>query len=109
MRVSEFPGISELHDLIPAVRNHQERWDGNGYPDHLVHEGIPVAARIIAIAEAYDAMIREHPYQTIRTPEEALKELWRCTGTQFDPEMVRIFATMLAKQPDRYRVLQAVG
>lgn len=87
-----------LYDLIPAVRHHHEFWDGNGYPDQLVGEDIPLAARIIAVAEAYDVMVHEHAYQASRTPDEAMKELWRCAGRQFDPEVVRHFALVLAAQ-----------
>jgi diguanylate cyclase (GGDEF)-like protein/putative nucleotidyltransferase with HDIG domain len=90
-----------LHDLMPAVRHHHEYWDGNGYPDQLTQEDIPLAARIIAVAEAYDAMVYDRPYQARRTPEEALQELWRCTGTQFDPEVVRLFSSVLADQNKR--------
>jgi diguanylate cyclase (GGDEF)-like protein/putative nucleotidyltransferase with HDIG domain len=90
-----------LHDLMPAVCHHHEYWDGNGYPAQLAHEDIPLAARIIAVAEAYDAMIHDHPYQASRSSEEAMKELWRCSGTRFDPEVVRLFSLVLADQSKR--------
>lgn len=85
-----------LHDLMPAVHHHHEHWDGNGYPDQLAHEDIPLAARIIAVAEAYDAMVRDRPHQMSRTSEDAMLELWRCAGTQFDPAMVQVFSKVLA-------------
>ena len=77
-----------LYDLMPAVHHHHEWWDGNGYPDHLAGEAIPLAARIIAVAETYDVMVSGRPYQTSCTPDEALMELQRCAGTQFDPMVV---------------------
>ena len=95
-------GSPFLHDLIPAVHHHHEHWDGNGYPDQLAHEDIPLAARIIAVAEAYDAMVREYPYQTRRTSEGAMKELWRCAGTQFDPMVVQVFSTVLSELSGQY-------
>ena len=91
-----------LYDLVPMVRHHHERWDGSGYPDQLAGEDIPLAARIIAVAEAYDAMQRELPYQASRSPEEAEAELWRCTGTQFDPAVVLAFSAMLS-DPQRQK------
>jgi diguanylate cyclase (GGDEF)-like protein/putative nucleotidyltransferase with HDIG domain len=90
-----------LHDLMPAVCHHHEYWDGNGYPDQLAHEDIPLAARIIAVAEAYDAMIHDHPYQASRSSAEAMQEVWRCSGTQFDPEVVRLFPLVLTDQSTR--------
>jgi diguanylate cyclase (GGDEF)-like protein/putative nucleotidyltransferase with HDIG domain len=78
-----------LADFMPAVRHHHERWDGTGFPDHLATQEIPLAARIIAVAETYDFMQRETPYHTSSTPQEALVELKRCAGTQFDPQVVQ--------------------
>ncbi len=90
-----------LHDLMPAVRHHHEYWDGNGYPDQLAQEDIPIEARIIAVAEAYDSMVRDHPYQTHRTSEDAQMELLRCAGTQFDPAIVQVLLTVLTKQHEQ--------
>ncbi|HEY5006057.1 MAG TPA: diguanylate cyclase [Ktedonobacteraceae bacterium] len=90
-----------LYDLIPAVRHHHERWDGNGYPDHLAGEDSPLAARIISVAEAYDSMLRDYPYQTSRTSDEALMELLHCAGSQFDPAVVQVFMTVLTKQREQ--------
>jgi len=78
-----------LTDLVPAVRHHHERWDGSGSPHKLKGQAIPLAARIIAVAEAYDFMCRDYPYQASRTPEEAMAELRRCANTQFDPAVVQ--------------------
>ena len=93
--------IPFLHDLMPAVRHHHERWDGNGYPDRLAGEDIPLAARIIAVAEAYDSMMKDHPYQSRRTSKKVLTELLRCAGTQFDPGMVQVLRTVLTKQREQ--------
>jgi HD-GYP domain-containing protein (c-di-GMP phosphodiesterase class II) len=77
------------------VLHHHERWDGAGYPEGLRGEGIPLSARIIFVADAYDAMTSDRVYRPKRTPEEALAELERCAGTQFDPEIVAAFAEEL--------------
>lgn len=90
-----------FYDLIPAVRSHHERWDGHGYPDHLAGEDIPLAARIIAVAEAYDAMQRDYPYQSVRSAQQALEELQNEAGSQFDPAIVNVFSTLLVEQQKR--------
>ena len=89
-----------LSDLMPAVRHHHERWDGSGYPDHLSGKDIPLAARIIAVAEAYDFMYREHRYQASRSPEEIAVELQRGKGTQFDPLVVQALSAILNERED---------
>jgi len=77
------------------VLHHHERWDGTGYPDGLHGDTIPLGARIIFVADAYDAMTSERVYQRRLSDDEALTELSRCAGTQFDPEVVAAFATDL--------------
>jgi HD-GYP domain-containing protein (c-di-GMP phosphodiesterase class II) len=79
------------------VRWSHERLDGQGYPDGLSGEDVPLAARIIAAANAYDAMLTPQSYQPTRTPEEALAELHRCAGTQFDPVVVGALAEVIAR------------
>jgi diguanylate cyclase (GGDEF)-like protein len=74
------------------VLHHHERWDGAGYPDGIDGERIPLGARILFVADAYDAMTSDRVYRRRRTPEEAIAELERCAGTQFDPEIVAAFA-----------------
>src|SRR5213076_1458780 len=77
------------------VLHHHERWDGAGYPNRLRGEEIPLGARIIFVADAYDAMTSDRVYRARRSHEEALGELRRCTGTQFDPLIVDAFAEEL--------------
>ena len=70
------------------VRSCHERWDGDGYPDGLAGEEIPPIARVVCACDAYSAMTTDRPYRAGRTPEEALAELKRCSGTHFDPAVV---------------------
>ena len=98
-----------LQDLVPAVRYHHEWWNGGGYPDQLAGEDIPLAARIISVAEAYDAMQRNRPYQAGLTSEEAVRELRRCAGTQFDPAVVQSLLVVLMAQSEQKLSLQAVS
>ena len=78
-----------------AVRHHHERWDGKGYPDGLAGDAIPVAARIIAVADTYEALVSDRPYRSARSPEEAVGEVTRCSGSQFDPRVVDAFLTVV--------------
>jgi len=84
--------------LLPVetaiVRNHHERWDGQGYPDGLAGEGIPLLARILAVADSFDAMTSDRPYRSAKTREEAIDELKRCAGSQFDRGVVEAFRQM---------------
>jgi putative nucleotidyltransferase with HDIG domain len=77
------------------VRHHHERYDGKGYPDHLKGEEIPLGARIVAVAECFHNMVSILHYKSARTYEEALAELCRCSGTQFDPKVVMAFLDWL--------------
>jgi len=77
------------------VLHHHERWDGTGYPERLCGDEIPLGARIIFVADAYDAMTSDRAYRGRLTPREAIEELERCSGTQFDPEIVAAFAREL--------------
>ncbi len=78
----------ELRSVVPLVLHHQERYDGTGYPSRLKGEDIPLGARIIAAADAYHAIRSDRPYRSGRTHDEAIPELQRCAGTQFDPAVV---------------------
>jgi diguanylate cyclase (GGDEF)-like protein len=88
-----------LADASRIVRSTHERWDGWGYPDALKYEEIPLGARIIAVCDAFDAMVSPRPYRTRVTHDEALAELIRCSGTQFDPRVVEAFRTSRARRP----------
>lgn len=83
--------IRQMHDILPGVRGHHERFDGTGYPDGLKGEAIPLAARILAVADSFDAMTAERPYRTTPGTAQALEEFQRHTGTQFDPKVVEAF------------------
>jgi putative two-component system response regulator len=82
------------------VAHHHEFFDGSGYPQGLAGGQIPVGARIIAIADAYDTITSERTYKKARTPEEAFQELDRCGNAQFDPELVRKFISRLRELPN---------
>jgi putative nucleotidyltransferase with HDIG domain len=84
--------ISLWEEILPVINGHHERWDGTGYPSGQKGEEIPVGARVVAVADAFDAMTRLRPHGKRRTPEEALAELEACAGSQFDPKIVRLFA-----------------
>jgi diguanylate cyclase (GGDEF)-like protein len=86
------PSLAHTADL---VRWHHERPDGTGYPDALTGEEIPVGARIIAVSDVFDAIVSDRPYRDGRSVEEALAELRRCAGTQFDPSVVEAFAAVV--------------
>ena len=87
---------SGLRDAIPVVLHHHERYNGGGYPHGLRGSEIPLGARIVAVADAYHAMVHERPYKGALTHEQALAELKRNAGTQFDPQVVRHFSTVYA-------------
>jgi putative two-component system response regulator len=83
--------IDILKACMPCIRNHHERWDGTGYPDGLKGEQIPLSARIVAIADAYDAMATDRPYKSALPLRECERLLVKHAGTMYDPELVDIF------------------
>jgi HD-GYP domain-containing protein (c-di-GMP phosphodiesterase class II) len=85
---------------LPYVLFHHEHWDGKGYPFRLQGHAIPVEARLLAVADAFDAMISPRPYRRALTPERALLELCSCAGTQFDPELTELFVDLWSEQAD---------
>jgi diguanylate cyclase (GGDEF)-like protein/putative nucleotidyltransferase with HDIG domain len=87
-RMLESLGVDSIADL---VLHHHERWDGTGYPNQIAGERIPLVARIIFVADSFDAMTSSRPYSEPLSYDEALPELERCQGTQFDPQVVQAF------------------
>jgi len=90
-------GAPALTAAARLVRSSHEHFDGKGYPDQLAGADIPLGARIIAVCDAYDAMVSDRPYRRAMPSEQALQELSRCAGTQFDPAVVKAFVTALAR------------
>ncbi len=85
------PGLSVIAE---AILSHHERWDGTGYPRSLAGEAIPLSSRILAVADAFDAMITERPYRKPMPVRDALAEIERCAGSQFDPAVAEVFLGM---------------
>ena len=83
--------IKKLHEVSPGVKHHHERWDGRGYPDGLAGEDIPFSARVIAIADTYDAMTSTRSYRKALDHEIAIDEIEKCAGAQFDPVLAKKF------------------
>ena len=90
--------LAHLGIVIGGVRSHHERWDGNGYPDGLRGEAIPIAARIVAAAEVYDALSTSRPYQDKMTPEQAVERMADLAGTVLDPRMFEALAAVVARR-----------
>jgi HD-GYP domain-containing protein (c-di-GMP phosphodiesterase class II) len=88
-----------LGEVGHLVRSCHERWDGGGYPDRLAAEEIPLVARIVCACDAYNAMTTDRPYRKARPVHEALAEMERCAGTQFDPAVVRALVDVVARLP----------
>jgi len=106
--------VPDLLPSIPIVRSHHERWDGEGYPDRLAGEKIPRLARLVAVADAYDAMTSDRPYRKGMPPEVAFVEMRKQSGKQFDPDCISGFEAIreriiqetndrLANKPDPVR------
>lgn len=84
-------GVRSFAPALPYVLFHHERWDGGGYPARRARHGIPVEGRILAVADAFDAMTSVRPYRDALAVEAAIGEVERCAGSQFDPEIARVF------------------
>jgi uncharacterized membrane protein len=94
-------GIKSLGSAASWVRHHHERYDGNGFPDNLQDGAIPLGARIIAVADSLDAITSKRVYKPAMSWDTAVSEMQRCSGTQFDPEVVRVFVSVVdALKPD---------
>ncbi len=87
--------LSGRDKLIDYVKHHHERYDGKGYPDGLAGENISLGARILCVADSFDAMISERPYRKGMSVEDALRELEKCSGSQFDPKITALFITLM--------------
>jgi putative nucleotidyltransferase with HDIG domain len=94
--------VKSFRDLVPAIYCHHERFDGRGYPRGVRGEHIPTHARIIAVADSFDAMTSDRPYRTAFSCETALVELEAGKGTQFDPHIADVFIEMMIEFPDSF-------
>jgi hypothetical protein len=83
-----------MRDIVPGCYCHHEAWDGSGYPQGLMADNIPVIGRVVAIADAYDAMTHDRPYKRAISHDAAIVELKQHAGTQFDPELVTLFCDL---------------
>jgi HD-GYP domain-containing protein (c-di-GMP phosphodiesterase class II) len=96
-------GIDNMAHILPTILHHHERWDGKGYPGKLKGEQIPLHARIVAIADAYEAMVAPRAYRGALTQEEAIAELIKEKGGHFDPDVVEILIALLAESPHEFK------
>ncbi len=90
--------VKQIQDLLPVIRHHHERLDGKGYPDGLKGDEIPLLSKIISVADSYDSMTSNRPYRPAPPKEYAISELERCSGTQFDPQVVKAFLKVLGRR-----------
>jgi putative nucleotidyltransferase with HDIG domain len=90
--------LTALREAIPYVLYHHERWDGTGYPSGKSGEEIPLEARVLAVADAFDAMTSNRPYRKALSLGAALAEVERCAGTQFDPEIAQVFLELFGER-----------
>jgi HD-GYP domain-containing protein (c-di-GMP phosphodiesterase class II) len=91
--------LGRLREAVPIIRHHHERWDGRGYPDGLAGNEIPLAAAVVGLADAWDAMTTERPCHRALDLDEAFAEVRRGRGTQFVPEIVDAFFSVVRKRP----------
>jgi HD-GYP domain-containing protein (c-di-GMP phosphodiesterase class II) len=93
--------LPAFHFAVPLALFHHEWWDGSGYPRGKAADAIPLEARVLAVADAFDAMTTERPYRPALATESALAEIDRCAGSQFDPRVARIFVELWAGERAR--------
>jgi HD-GYP domain-containing protein (c-di-GMP phosphodiesterase class II) len=96
-------GLDNLSHILPTIMHHHEHWDGTGYPDRLKDESIPLHARIICVADAFDAMVSARSFRPAMTREEAIEELVKKKEKQFDPDIVDILITCLEDNPHEFK------
>lgn len=106
--------LEDMNHLVKHVKHHHEKYDGTGYPDGLAGEEISLGARILCVADSFDAMLSERPYSKSMSISDAITELERCSGKQFDPEIVKIFieaikTKMVSKQEEPLEELAYQG
>jgi putative nucleotidyltransferase with HDIG domain len=94
--------FGRLRDAVPIIRHHHERWDGRGYPDGLAGEEIPLAAAVVGLADAWDAMTTERPYHRALGLDEAFAEVREGRGTQFVPAVVDAFFNAVRRRPAEF-------
>lgn len=94
-------GVPGMEDLLPGVMHHHERYDGKGYPHGLAGEEIPLIARVLCLADTFDAMSSNRAYRSAMTRETVLEEIIRCAGSQFDPELAPVFVGLDFAEYDR--------
>jgi HD-GYP domain-containing protein (c-di-GMP phosphodiesterase class II) len=97
--------IPFMRDIVPGCYCHHEAWDGSGYPQGLMGDSIPLVGRIVAIADAYDAMTSDRAYRKALPHEIACGEIERCMGAQFDPEIVPVFLAQI----EEFRKVEAIA
>ncbi len=93
--------VERMEEVAKVLRHHHERWDGTGYPDRLKEQAIPLGARILAVVDAYSAITDDRPYKSARPHDDAVAELRRSAGTQFDPRVVEVFCRVLERQSEK--------
>jgi putative two-component system response regulator len=101
--------LATAGEFAPIVRHHHERWDGAGYPDGLRADRIPMGARIVGLVDAFDAIIHDRPYRPARTVADALDEIRRESGKQFDPALVRLFVPIVERQGEETQTPRLVA
>jgi putative nucleotidyltransferase with HDIG domain len=101
--------ISIFEDVSVIIRHHHERWDGNGYPDGIAGEAIPVGSRLIAVADTYDAMTTDRPYRSALPHQVAVDEIKRNSGLQFEPRAVESFLAVIDEIPQAASQSQVQG
>ena len=95
----------QLASTLPGVRHHHERWDGKGYPDGIAGEDIPQIARLLAVADTFDAMTSDRPYRKGLSWEIALGEIGKCAGTQFEPRLAEAFVALMSAEGEKSRAV----
>lgn len=94
------PPDKDSENIIACATYHHAKYDGTGYPDNIAGEDIPLGARILCVADSFDAMTTKRTYNKPMTLEESIEQLKRCSGTQFDPKIADVFIELLQQEPE---------